>query len=319
MTDRRRRDMPTGLSALLAVLLAIAAAAAAGAATVPWHQSFEAAQAAARAAGKPILVFVHMGAMERRGATDRGLDAYEQMATVTFADSSVLAAMAEFECFELDLRDRANDGLRDRLKVSPVVDSAGEAAAVTGIYPIMLFLDSSGVEHFRVYGYMPPLACVLHLQNARELIDSLAAVAEQPGNAAAHRNLGRIYMEMYTEDGDKFYLAAIEHLEKAIELDPNNETGASYNARVDLCIFRLPDDPQKAFAELFQLQTEDPERARRFEIQYYMAVAQYASGNVPAALELLQSFETADQNSPYYDNKWTALALALLGHIRSEQ
>ena len=56
---------------------------------------------------------------------------------------------------------------------------------------------------------------------------------------------------------------------------------------------------------------------RRCEIQYYMGVAQYAAGNSQAAIQLLSSFETADRNSPYFNNKWTALALGLLKYIRN--
>lgn len=288
------------------------------AAEVAWHESFQQALAAAQASGKPILVFVHMGEMDRGGTDEQALDAYAQMARVTLTDANVVEATRDFECFELDLRNRANDALRDQLRVGPVVDTAGHEVAVTGIYPVSLFLDSTGTEQFRMHGYFPPVAYVVQLRRARELISCLGVVKEKPDDPVAHRNLGRIYMEMFTEADDKFYRAAVEHLERAIALDPNNTTGANYNARVDLAILRLPDDPEKAFVELFQLQTEDPERTRRFEIQYYMGVAQYAAGNAAAAVQLLESFETADRNSPYFDNEYTPLALALLKVARQE-
>ncbi|MCD6361781.1 MAG: hypothetical protein J7M38_13075, partial [Armatimonadetes bacterium] len=276
-------------------LLALAAVMLGGgvcqAAKVAWRDNFEDALKHAREADKPILVFVHMGPMDRSAdPADRGLDAYEQMATETFTDPNVVAATEMFECFELDLRRRENDQLRDKLRVAPVVDMATGQPTVTGIYPITLFLDSSGAERFRLHGYLPPIAYVIQLKNARTLIECQRAVERHPDDPVARRNLGRIYMEMYTEPGDKFYQAALENLEKAIKLDPDNATGANYDARVDLTIFHLPDDPQKAFNELFQLQTEDV--GRRFEIQYYMGVAQYAAGNSQAAIQLLSSFET---------------------------
>ena len=117
---------------------------------------------------------------------------------------------------------------------------------------------------------------------------------------------------------DMKFEAALLVMHQIVELDPDNTAGANYNARVDLAIFKLPDDPQKAFVDLFQLQTEDPERSRRFEIQYYMAVAQFASGDQQSALQLLESFETADRDSPYFNSKWTALALAMLKYIRED-
>lgn len=315
----RRRDRTRSVVISLMALAAMAVSGAVSdAAEVAWHDSFEETLAAAQAANKPMLVFVHMGMTSRHPDAATGVDAHEQMATETLTNEDVVIATGWFECFELDLRSRANDHLRGPLKVAPVRDDAIGEPTLTATYPITLFLDSSGRERFRLSGSMPPLAYAIQLKNAKALLDALQAVDLNPQDAVARRNLGRAYMELYLDAEDRFYLAAMDNLAKAIELDPDNETGANYNARVDLTIFRLPDDPQKAFAELFQLQTEDPERSRRFEIQYYMAVAQYASGDPHGAVQVLESFETADRDSPYFSNKWTALALGLLKYIRLE-
>ncbi|HUS81123.1 MAG TPA: hypothetical protein VM283_07625, partial [Armatimonadota bacterium] len=292
----------------------------AGAARIPWHRSFDEALTAARAGDKPVLVFVHAGEKDRdprHPELSQGLDPYKQMVTETLVDEGVVRAASQFECFELDLRNRANDELRDRLRVGPVQDEG--LGVVTGVYPLTLFLDSNGRESFRMHGYLPPVAYALQLRRALELMQCRRAVAQNPEDAVARRNLGRSYMEMYEEAGDRFYQAAMENLELAIELDPDNQTGANYDARVDLAIFRLPDDPDKGFVDLFQLQTEDLQRKRRFEIQYYMGVAQYAAGHPGEAIEILKSFETSDRDSPYFNNEWTPLALGLLKLMRQEQ
>lgn len=324
MTAHNQSPHKPGVIALAAALTVLFVCSAASAARMPWHESFDKALAAARESHKPILVFVHLGPMNRKDGS--GSDpSYEQMIFNTLVDENVVGAASAFECVELDLRKRSSDDARDKLRVAPVRDELtgrpanAPADALTGIYPITLFLDRNGEESFRLHGYMPPAAYAIQLTKAALVIKYQKAVALAPEDAVARRNLGRIYMEMFGEDTDKFYKAALTNLELAVQLDPDNQTGANYDARVDLAIIHLPDDLEAGFATLFQLQSEDIQRTRRFEIQYYMGVAQYALENAPAAIQILQSFETADRESPYFDNQWTALALALLKHIRGRQ
>ncbi len=306
----RHRPGAIGLAAALTVLFVCSAA---SAARMPWHESFDVALDMARESQKPILVFVHLGPVDSKEG--RAPDPqYEQMVSATLVDEIVVNAASAFECVELDLRKRSSDEARDRLHVAPARDE--NTGALTGVYPITLFLDRTGKESFRLHGYLPPAAYALQLTKAVLVIKYQEDVARAPEDAVARRNLGRICMEMFAEDTDEFYEAAITNLELAVALDPDNQTGANYDARVDLAIMHLPDDLEAGFAVLFQLQSEDTERTRRFEIQYYMGVAQYALENAPAAIQILQSFETADRDSPYFDNEWTALALALLKHIR---
>ncbi len=317
----RHRPGAVGLAAALAVLIVCSVA---SAAPVPWHKSFDDALEAAHDSDKPILVFVHLGPMNRKDGSGND-PAYEQMVGDTLTDEAVVSAASAFECVELDLRKRSSDEARDKLHVAPIRDELtgrpadAPADALTGVYPITLFLDRNGEESFRMNGYMPAGAYALQLTKAALVIKYQEDVARAPEDAVARRNLGRIYMEMFTEDTDKFYKAAITNLELAVALDPDNQTGANYDAQVDLAIMHLPDDLEAGFATLFHLLSEDTKRTRRFEIQYYMGVAQYALENAPAAIEILQNFETADRESPYFDNEWTALALALLNHIRGRQ
>lgn len=301
---------------LAATLIAVLVCSVASAASMPWHESFDVALGVASESHKPILVFVHLGAVDRKEGRDPDPQ-YEQMVSGTLADETVVSAASAFECVELDLRKRSSDEARDKLHVAPARDET--TGALTGAYPITLFLDHNGIECFRLNGYLPPVAYAMQLDKAALMIKCQEDVVNAPEDAVARRNLGRVYMEMFGEDTDKFYAAAITNLEMAIALDPENRVGANYDARVDLAIMHLPDDLEGGFAALSELLSEDADQTRRYEIQYYMGVAQYALENAPASIQILENFETADRDSPYFDNEWTALALALLKHIRGRQ
>jgi tetratricopeptide (TPR) repeat protein len=116
---------------------------------------------------------------------------------------------------------------------------------------------------------------------------------------------------------DRIYQAAVENLEAAIRLDPNNDAGAAYDARVDLAILGIPEAPEESIPRLFELQSEEPDGHRKIEIQYYMAVAHFVMEDYNSAKQLLHEFETNDRNSPYYDSPWTPQALGLLQYINN--
>lgn len=297
----------------IAVILATWAPSTAQAEQFRWHESFEEGLQAAAQSGKPILVFAFVS--QPGGAYDF---AHDRMLHETLVDPEVVKALGAFEAVRLDVRQRSNDEARRRLKISPVV------ATGTGIietermaaYPVTLFLDRNGNELFRRHGYLPPPAYRLQLQRAANLFSKRRAATERPDDPVVRRELGRAYMEMDFSPGDPFHRAAIENLNRAITLDPNNETGANFDARVDLAILRMPEDPAQGLAQLFALQSEDEDGHRRLEIQYYMGVAQYVLGDLEAAVQTLSRFETSDRNSEYFDSPWTPLALGLLKHLR---
>ncbi len=313
--------------AILSVIVALAAAATASAAEIDWHKSFEKGLEAAGDSGKPILVFVYISGSEtghvgeRREISLPGSESSRhqqqldrrRMLEETLTDPGVVNAAEAFEPVLLDLRLKANDSARERLKVSPVVSGSGERV---GVYPITLFLDSNGDELFRRHGYLPANGYELQLERAATLFEKLDEIVEDPDDPVLRRELGRAYMEMDFSKGDPFYEAAVRHLEKAIELDPDNATGAKFDARVDLAILRLPDNPEEALGKLFQLQSEDEDGNRRLEIQYYMAVAQYVLEDYEAAMQILSRFETPNKDSRYYDSPWTPQALGLLQYLR---
>ncbi|MGD9497889.1 MAG: hypothetical protein AB7Y46_16420 [Armatimonadota bacterium] len=314
-SDTRKHRQGALTASVLVVAGLVLATSIAAAARIRWHDSFEEALAAATQSHKPILVFAYLS--QPGGAYDL---AHDRMLHETLVDTGVAEVAAAFEAVQLDVRRSENAAARRRLRVSPVVSGPtgvieGESVAA---YPVTLFLDHSGKELYRRSGWLPPEAYRVQLERARALFAGLDAVTAAPGDAVARRNLGRAYMEMDFAPGDRFHRAALENLERAVSLDPQNETGANFDARVDLAILRMPDDPQKGVEELGRLKQEDRDGHRRLEIEYYMAVAQFVLENVQEALAILSRFETDDRSSPYFDSEWTPQALGLLKYIRTE-
>ena len=311
--DRRVRVRRAITLAVAIAALCLCAASMADAAHARWHRSFEDALAAAADSGKPIVVFAYIS--QPGGAYDF---AHDGMLHETLVDEGVVAALQAFEPVLFDVRAPGNEAARRRLRVSPVVTTATGVVDVERVasYPITLFLDRRGDELFRRHGYLPPDGYRMQLQRSATLFEKRRAVTDQPDSAVARRELGRAYMEMDFAPDDAFYQAAVENLERALALDPNNLTGAKFDARVDLTILYLPDDPEQALTDLRGLQAEDAEGDRRFEIQYFTAVAQYVLEDMPGAIRTLERFETHDRASPWFDSPWTPQALGLLDHIR---
>ncbi len=318
---------------LLLIALGVAASIASAADQIAWHHSFESALQSAQTSHKPLMVFAY-----RMDAP-----ACEQMDETTLGRADVVAAAGQFECVALDVADKANEDIERRLGLGPARSANG--SDTYSAYPITVFYDSAGKEQFRRHGFLPPAAFAMQLNKAYRLIECLGAVAEQPYDARRHRELGRAYMELDIEKGDKYYEAAIAHLRRAIQLDPENTTGANFDARVDLIIFKLPTSPSEAFDKLAAAQREAPDGERRFEIRYYMAVAQWVMGQErlaaaqaaaggetlsdaaaakilapfsAKAAELLMPFHTAEKGTPYYESEWAAPALILLYAIRPD-
>lgn len=318
------------LGALLAAALVQASAADEG---IVWHPTLEQALSSAQESHKPLVICAFNGQSP----------AYHQMVAGAFASPEAIAASRQFECFAVDASLRDNFDILQRLRLAPVEDATGDRH---GVYPITAFLDHRGREQFRRHGYLTAAAFEAQLNKAHRLIQCTEAAAASPNDARAQRELGRAYMEMDMTKGDPYYEAVTQHLELAIRLDPDNATGANFDARVDLVIFGIPDAPEDSFRELFQLQAEAAGQDRRFEIQYYMAVAQCAIGNekllaaeaaldddqelseeqvakllapyYEAAAQILLPFHTDDRHSPYFGNEWTSQALTLLYQLRPE-
>ncbi|MBD3291851.1 MAG: hypothetical protein GF393_02940 [Armatimonadia bacterium] len=313
--------------ALLAGLMA-AIAIAPAVARIDWHDSYDAAVQAAEKSEKPIFVFVYLSEAggQRSGPREqirvdrpntpeaRHRIDVQRMLNQTLSSPEVMEAAGAFEPFKMDLRDPANDDARRKLQVSPGVDPTIQTRVA--MYPLTVFLDQTGTELFRRHGCMPALGYAAQLDQAANLHEKREAVLDDPRDPVRRRELGRAYMEMDPSPEDRIYEAAVEHLEAAIRFDPDNATGANFDARVDLAILRIPDSPGESIPKLFQLQTEDDDDHRKLEIQYYMAVAHFVMEDYDSAKKLLREFETNDEDSPYWDSPWTPQALGLLEYIK---
>ncbi len=326
-SGRRRPPSATLAVAILSALLAAISTPSAFAA-IDWHGSLAETLEAAGESGKPILVFIYLGdqaqgtsgerrhiSVRRQGEPPAGeqLDLVH-MLKQTLTDPEVVAAARDFEALKLDLCDPRTDQARVALKVGPGVDTSTQTRV--GMYPITVFLDPSGEELFRRHGCMPALGYAAQLEQAHQLFERREAALADPQDAVTRRNLGRAYMEMDPTPEDRIYQAAVENLQAAIRLDPTNEAGANFDARVDLAILAIPRNQEQAVTDLFRLQTEDADGHRKLEIQYYMAVAHFVMGDFASAKQLLREFETDDHKSPYWDSPWTPQALGLLQYIK---
>jgi len=330
MMRARGRDLRAMLPAAVLTGLLIALAIAPASAKINWHDDYDAALAAAEKSDKPIFVFVYLsdqgGAfsgprehirLDRPDTADarHRLDV-QRMLNETLSSPEVTDAAKMFEAVKLDLLDPASDAVRRRLQVSPAVDPDPEIQARVAMYPLTVFLDQTGTELFRRHGCMPALGYAAQLQQAASLHEKREAVLADPRDPVARRELGRAYMEMDPTPEDRIYDSAVEHLEAAIRFDPDNATGANFDARVDLAILEIPESPEQSIPRLFQLQTEDLDDHRKLEIQYYMAVAHFVMEDYKSAKQLLREFETDDEDSPYWDSPWTPQALGLLEYIK---
>ncbi len=326
----QRRVRSIGLAIVMGMAgLLCAATAPPACARIDWHDGLDDALAAAEESGKPIFAFVYLGdevssqsgPRERirvRGGDESGRRLnVERMLDDILRAPEVISAAENFESVKIDLCRPESDDARRKLKVSPAVDES--TSTRVGMYPITVFLEPSGQELFRRHGCMPAIGYAAQLGTARDLHEMKSAAEADPRDPVKRRQLGRAYMEMDPTPDDRIYQAAVENLEAAIRLDPDNETGAAYDARVDLAILSIPESPEQAIPKLFQLQSQDTDGGRKIEIQYYMAVAHFVMEDYGSAKRLLTEFETDNRESPYWDSPWTPQALGLLEHIKQIQ
>ncbi len=272
-----------------------------------WQPTVEAALKAASARGKPLYVYVyasHNPRFVREGRDPKCV----HMERVTLANPQVQAALGNYVLCALDIHNPDNESFLGKHNIVPAAEEEGRIT--TYQLPANLFLNSRGQEVYRISGYVPPQSFTNTLDNVRALIKAQEAVEANSQDAAAYARLGHFYLKLQR------YEKARQYLNKAVALDPDNQTGAKAEANVDLAILEIADNPQQAYQQLTAYLNQYPQSPRRLEVCYYMGVALVAAGDQQRAIKVLQRFETSDKSAPEYDSPWTPYALWLLKQLR---
>ena len=269
-----------------------------------WLPSVSAALEAAARSGKLVYVFVYRP----------GLPKALHMGSGTLTDPNVLRALRNYEACPVDVYNPQNEQvLRERKMLQAGEEEAG--ATKVAELPISLFLNKQGQEICRLHGYLPPRWFIKALATVRAIATAQTTVQVNPEDAVTHARLGHLYMELLAYD-QRLRDKARESLNRAVALDPRNQTGAKAEAGLDLLVMAIPDDPQQVANDLRRYPQTYPRSPRRLEAQYYMAVAYVAAGNTQEAIKVLRTFEAFGVKAPEYTSPWTEHAVALLTRLR---
>lgn len=295
--------MPISWRPVVFLLLLLPAGSGLWAADLVWHNNWETAQAAAQASGKYLLAYVYHPSHAACVEMDRS----------TFQDPQVITAINNFEFLAFNSTAAAARPFCEKYRVGvrSNVDKGLEMdfAAV----PAYLFLDASGREYYRAFGYYPPPAFLSLLQQVTQMLHLTRQLDTQAANPRLLADLGHLYLEMERPELGR------PPLEQAVKLDPENRAGALADAELDLTILSIPDDPLAAFSRLMRHRFTYPHTQRGLEVRYFMAVAQLAGGRVEAAERILMDFAAippSDDPQSDYRNPWTVRADLLLKQLR---
>jgi hypothetical protein len=142
-----------------------------------------------------------------------------------------------------------------------------------------------------------------------ELAQLQYTLASAP-TAAAHAQAGHLFIKL------ERYEKARYHLQMAMQLDPNNATGAYGDAYLDTIILDIADDAAGSLGKLQDFGNRYPGSERSLEARYYQAVCHIALEDYKSAGRILETFETKDEDAPEFDSPWTPGALGLLKQLR---
>ena len=293
-----------------------------------WSTDAELALAAARAAGRPIYVYIWA----------RYNPDCVKMADETLAYDQVVAQLASLQLVALDAHTHANFAFFDKYKIpyfrveGPNGEEVPPGVAVSGgagRYPTHLFLDAQGREVYRMYGFVEGKGFAVRLGQVTEILKARENLDADPDSPSAELRVGHLYMQMVV------LTEARNHLERALQLDPQNRAGVVPDARLDLTIIGIPDDPAKSVPTLQQWQKENAAHPRRLEALYYEAAANVAAAEalmaaapegttgltkeanarLDAAVRLLLVFKQSKPGSPEHESQWYLPAMALITGI----
>ncbi len=307
------------ISVLVGIGCALMAALPASAQVNIWHESWEPALSSAQQSGKPIYVYIwerreHPGMSAEDWAKLREYDPCDKMNRLTLVKQQVKHMLRGYTLCALEVHHRRNRDFIDKY-VPGLLPEAHEDRAVHSSYrlPFHLFLGSSGEKVFQVYGYIPEQWFVQII----EAVNLLVTVPESPDapliQARAYARLGHLCLEL------QLYEEARKHLNRALELDPENQAGAKADAELDLTIMALPDQPAQAYRDLESYLTTYPNAKRRVEVRYFMAVAKYVDGDKGRAMKILDEIAKIRDPASPDEERWIDLAAVLLYQLQHEE
>ena len=288
-----------GMLIAFILLLALSAGSALAADdTLEWATTWQAAQAAARPSGKCVLAYIY----QPRQAACVEMDQ-------TFNADAVVKIMNRFAPLALNGSAAANRDFCAKYGVGMRSNADKGLQMDFSATPAYLFLDATGKEYYRTFGFYPAALFVEMLERVSRLVTDLSALPQRPNDALLNADLGKVYLDLERVDLGKPYL------EQAAKLDPENATGARADAELNLAIISIPDNPDLAFRQLIAYQFNNPESKRGLEIRYYMAVAELANDHRDKTERILLDFQSIPPNvvdgkptNPDYTNHWTVMA-----------
>ncbi len=280
-----------------------------------WHESWEAALAAAQESGKPVYVYI----WQRRSlpAEDwqetKEHDSCEKMNRLTLINPQVKQMLRNYVLCALDVNHPANHGFIRQYQASLLPDADHDLESATlYLLPVHLFFNAGGRKAFEIHDYIPAAKFVDVLDTVKLLIAAQNAPEEELKQAGAYARLGHICLEL------QLYGDAKKSLNLAIELDPENRAGARADAELDLTIMALPDQPSQGYRDLASYLNTYPDSKRQVEVKYFMAVAKYVDGDEGQAMHILEDIANIRTPVSPEEERWINYAAVLLYQLRHE-
>jgi thioredoxin-related protein len=223
---------------------------------IKWEQSLEKALERAKKENRPVLAVF---------TTKTGSQGSDMFRSETLQDSKVIQFVNErFIAVEL-----ISENLMNRAHF----EKYGVKYGVTSV-PITVILKADGAEMGRIFGFRPPADFIESateiLDADKNIADADAAIAKDPNNAQGYLKKGRALLAKGKEEGR----AA---LEKAAELDQNNEKGSGARAHYALAELALSrGDQEEAKKHLEKVAEIDLKNASGKTVHAFFLLGQLA-------------------------------------------
>jgi len=281
-----------------------------------WYENWEKASAQAQKSGKPVYVYVWE--YPRMSPDDWARvgkhNPCYRMSQSTLANQQVKPMLRDYVLCALEVHVPPNRQFIHKHAPGLLPDADEEQAGFSAYrLPFHLFFNKSGEKVFQVYGYIPAQWFVQALEAVQLLIKGQGAENDKLKQARAYGRLGHICLELELHEEAK------KHLERTRKLDPDNKTGAKADAELDLTIISIPDAPEKACRALESYLDDHPNSARRTEVRYFLAVAQYLADNRSGAIRILEQIERMQESSTEQERRWIEHAAVLLQQLQDQQ